>query len=43
MLQGTLNANKLEIVDNGDVVRFHGGVVMDMMLSDEARQKAGMK
>lgn len=43
MLQGKLNANKLEIVDNGDVVRFHGGVVMDMMLSDEARQKAGMK
>jgi len=43
MLQGTLNANKLEIIDNGEVVRFHGGVVMDMMLSDEARQKAGMK
>jgi lipopolysaccharide export system protein LptC len=43
MLQGKLNANKLEIVDNGDVVRFHGGVVMDMMLSEEARQKAGMK
>lgn len=43
MLQGTLNANKLEIVDSGDVVRFHGGVVMDMMLTEEARQKAGMK
>lgn len=40
MLQGTLNARKLEIVDSGDLVRFHGGVVMDMMLSDEARKKA---
>lgn len=43
MLQGTLNANKLEIVNSGEVVRFHGGVVMDMLLSDEARQKAGVK
>lgn len=43
MLQGTLNANKLEIVDSGDMVRFHGGVIMDMMLTDEARKKAGMK
>jgi lipopolysaccharide export system protein LptC len=40
MLQGTLNAKKLEIVDNGDLVRFHGGVVMDMLLSDEAKKKA---
>jgi len=43
MLQGTLNANKLEIVDNGDLVRFHGGVVMDMLLSDEAKKKAAKK
>ncbi len=43
MLQGKLNANKLEIVDSGDVVRFHGGVVMDMMLSEEARKKAGVQ
>lgn len=43
MLQGTLNANKLEIVDNGDLVRFHGGVVMDMLLSDEAKKKAATK
>lgn len=40
LLQGTLNANKLEIVDNGDLVRFHGGVVMDMLLTDEAKKKA---
>ncbi|MGB6997156.1 MAG: LPS export ABC transporter periplasmic protein LptC, partial [Pseudolabrys sp.] len=30
LLQGTLNANRLDIVDSGDLVRFHGGVVMDM-------------
>jgi lipopolysaccharide export system protein LptC len=44
MLQGTLNANKLEIVNSGDLVRFHGGVVMDMMLNQDAaaaKQKAG--
>lgn len=40
LLQGTLNANKLEIIDSGDLVRFHGGVVMDMMLSEEAKAKA---
>jgi lipopolysaccharide export system protein LptC len=33
MLQGTLNANRLDILDSGDLVRFHGGVVMDMMLN----------
>jgi len=33
LLQGTLNANRLDIVDSGDLVRFHGGVVMDMMLN----------
>jgi lipopolysaccharide export system protein LptC len=43
MLQGKLNANKLEIIDSGDLVRFHGGVVMDMLLSDEAKQKAAAK
>ena len=31
MLQGTLNANRLEVVDSGDLVRFDGGV--DMMLT----------
>jgi lipopolysaccharide export system protein LptC len=38
MLQGTLNANRLDIVDSGEVVRFHDGVVMDMMLSAPATQ-----
>jgi lipopolysaccharide export system protein LptC len=36
MLQGTLNANRLDIIDSGDVVRFHDGVVMDMMLNQPA-------
>ncbi len=36
MLQGTLNANKLEIFDSGNLVRFQGGVVMDLMLTQNA-------
>jgi len=38
LLQGTLNANRLNIVESGDLMRFHGGVVMDMMLNDAAPQ-----
>ena len=30
MLQGTLNANRLEIVDSGELVRFDGGVEHDL-------------
>ena len=42
LLQGTLNANRLEIVDSGDLVRFHGGVSMVMMLNDTApKSKSG--
>ena len=41
MLQGTLNANRLDIVDSGDLVRFHGGVVMDMMTESAAASKSG--
>jgi lipopolysaccharide export system protein LptC len=33
LLQGTLNANRLEIVDSGELVRFHGGVNMVLMLA----------
>jgi lipopolysaccharide export system protein LptC len=36
LLQGTLNANRLNIIDSGEVVRFHGGVVMDLMLNEAA-------
>jgi lipopolysaccharide export system protein LptC len=41
LLQGTLNANRLDIVDSGDVIRFHGGVVMDMTLNQPEQPKAG--
>lgn len=42
MLQGTLNANRLDIVDSGELIRFHGGVVMDMTLSQpDSQPKAG--
>jgi len=34
LLQGVLNANRLEIIDSGDLVRFHGGV--DMVLKLDA-------
>jgi lipopolysaccharide export system protein LptC len=42
-LQGTLNANRLEIVDSGDLVRFHSGVDMMMMMDGSAlpKPKAG--
>jgi len=40
MLQGTLNANRLEIVDSGDLVRFDGGVNMTLMLGDAAASQA---
>jgi lipopolysaccharide export system protein LptC len=34
MLQGTLDAKRLEIVDSGDLVRFEGGVNMTLLLGD---------
>jgi lipopolysaccharide export system protein LptC len=40
MLQGTLNANRLEIVDSGDLVRFDGGVKMTLMLGEAAASQA---
>ena len=39
MLQGVLDANKLEIVDSGALVRFHGGVTMTLMLNGAAVPK----
>ena len=39
MLQGTLNAKRLEIVDSGDLVRFEGGVNMTLLLGDAAGAK----
>lgn len=39
-LQGILNANRLEVVDSGDLVRFHGGVDMMLMLNDTPLPKS---
>jgi lipopolysaccharide export system protein LptC len=39
LLQGTLDANRLEIVDSGDVVRFDGGVNMILMLNEASTTK----
>jgi len=33
LLQGKLNANRLEVADSGDMVRFLGGVTMMLMLN----------
>ena len=40
MLQGILNANRLEVVDSGTLVRFHGGVNMVLMLDGSPIAKA---
>jgi lipopolysaccharide export system protein LptC len=40
MLQGTLDAKRLEIVDSGALLRFDGGVNMTLMLGDAAGAKA---
>jgi lipopolysaccharide export system protein LptC len=40
MLQGTLNANRLDIVDSGELIRFHGGVVMDMTMNQPPQAKS---
>lgn len=40
MLQGILNANKLEVIDSGTLIRFHGGVSMVLMLDGTAVPKA---
>jgi lipopolysaccharide export system protein LptC len=38
MLNGVLNANRLEVVDNGEVIRFDGGVSMTLTLNDKAER-----
>jgi lipopolysaccharide export system protein LptC len=40
MLHGTLNANRLEIIDSGDLVRFDGGVKLNFMLGNVATPPA---
>jgi len=39
MLQGILNANRMEINDSGDVIRFEKGVAMTVMLNGEPLPK----
>ena len=31
MLQGTINANRLEVIDSGEIIRFEQGVTVEMM------------
>jgi hypothetical protein len=38
MPQGTLDANRMEVLDSGAMIRFDGGVVM--MLTPDAVNKA---
>jgi lipopolysaccharide export system protein LptC len=39
MLNGTLNANRLEVDDRGDVIRFSEGVVMNLTLPKQDGEK----
>jgi len=40
MLQGTVRSNRLEVTAGGEVIRFDGGVIMNLKGQDEAEQKA---
>ena len=39
MLQGTVNANRMEVVNSGNVVFFDGGVTMMLTLDSPANSK----
>jgi len=41
LLNGVLNANGIEVVDSGNLIRFDGGVVMDMTLANGADRTLG--
>jgi len=45
LLKGMLNANRLEVIDSGDLLRFGGGVAMTLTLTpaDVEPAKAGMQ
>jgi lipopolysaccharide export system protein LptC len=34
MLQGTINANRLEVINSGEIIRFEQGVIMDVAAAD---------
>ena len=36
MRQGTINANRLEVINSGEVIRFEGGVTMVLVPENEA-------
>jgi lipopolysaccharide export system protein LptC len=40
LLNGTLNANRLEVVNNGEVIRFDNGVTMNLMLNQSANGRS---
>lgn len=37
LLNGVLNANRLELTDNGEMIRFEGGVTMTLRLDETAK------
>ena len=41
MQQGTINANRMEVIDSGDVIRFGGGVTMTMKSGGQAMHLDG--
>jgi lipopolysaccharide export system protein LptC len=41
MLNGTLNANRIEVTEAGDVIRFGGGVSMNLTFDGQSGAKAG--
>jgi lipopolysaccharide export system protein LptC len=41
MLNGTLNANRLEVINSGELVRFDGGVAMNMMINPPDAEAKG--
>jgi lipopolysaccharide export system protein LptC len=41
MLNGTLNANRIEVTEAGDVIRFGGGVLMNLTFDAQSGGKAG--
>src|SRR6185437_4323048 len=43
MLQGTLNANHLEVIDSGDLVRFTQGVTLDLTNLNQSSSPKGSR
>lgn len=39
MLNGVLNAKRLEVAENGEVIRFDGGVTMSLTLNESGAEK----